>query len=139
MVSVYRTITVDCASAAALADFWAQVLGWCVFSDDDPEVLVAPSFPADGPSPRMLFIPVPEGKTAKNRIHLDLAPTDCTRDAEVERLLGLGATLVEDHRNDDGTGWVYLADPEGNEFCIERSDAERQTPTIQRYRILEPD
>ena len=139
MVSGYRSITVDCRDAPALADFWAQTLGWCVFSDDDPEVLVAPSFPADGPSPRMLFIPVPEGKTAKNRLHLDIAPTDRTRDAEVERLLELGATVVEDHRKDDGTGWVYLADPEGNEFCVERSDAERGTRTVRRYRILEPD
>ena len=72
----------------------------------------------------MLFIPVPEGKTAKNRMHLDLRPTDCTRDEQVEKALALGATLLGDHRKDDGTGWVTLADPEGNEFCIERSAAE---------------
>jgi Glyoxalase-like domain len=68
---------------------------------------------------------VPEPKTVKNRVHLDLMPTDRTRDEEVERLLGIGATLVADHRRPDGTGWVVLADPEGNEFCIERSAAER--------------
>ena len=68
---------------------------------------------------------MPEPKTVKNRVHLDLVPTDRTRDEEVERLLGIGATLVADHRRSDGTGWVVLADPEGNELCIERSDAER--------------
>ena len=68
---------------------------------------------------------MPEAKTVKNRVHLDLTPTDRTRDEEVERLLGIGATLVADHRRPDGTGWVVLADPEGNEFCVERSTAER--------------
>ena len=61
----------------------------------------------------------------KNRVHLDLWPTERTRDEEVTRLLGIGATLFEDHREPDGTGFVVLADPEGNEFCIERSAKER--------------
>jgi Glyoxalase-like domain len=77
------------------------------------------------PSPACSSSGVPEAKTVKNRVHLDWAPTDRTRDAEVERLLGLGATLHEDHRTAEGAGWVTLKDPEGNEFCIERSDAER--------------
>jgi predicted enzyme related to lactoylglutathione lyase len=139
MASAYRNITVDCHDAAKLGDFWAQVLGWHVFTDDDPEVLVAPAFPYEGSAPRMLFIPVPEGKTAKNRLHLDLVPTDSTRDEEVARLLGLGATTVEDHRNADGSGWVYLTDPEGNEFCVERSDAERGVDTVRQYRVIEVD
>jgi hypothetical protein len=58
-------------------------------------------------------------------VHLDWVPTDRTRDDEVERVLGLGATLHEDHRAPDGRGWVTLTDPEGNEFCIERGEAER--------------
>jgi len=74
--------------------------------------------------PALLFQVVPEEKVAKNRVHLDLVP-DATRDAEVARLLDLGATLVGDHRRPDGTGWVTLADPAGNEFCVERSAAER--------------
>ncbi len=61
----------------------------------------------------------------KNRLHVDLQPTDRTRDEEVARLLGIGATLYADHRRPDGKGWAVLADPEGNEFCVERSDAER--------------
>ena len=120
-------ITFDAGDARKLADFWATLLGWQVFYDDDPEVLVAPHFPAHGTT-TLLFIPVPEGKTAKNRVHLDLQPTDRSRDEQVDQALSLGATLVGDHRNDDGTGWVTLADPEGNEFCIERSVAERPAP-----------
>ena len=73
----------------------------------------------------LLFIPVPEGKVVKNRMHLDLTPTARTRDEEVTRLLGIGATMVGDYRRPDGSGWVTLADPEGNEFCVERSAAER--------------
>jgi predicted enzyme related to lactoylglutathione lyase len=128
-----RTVTVDCTDAYSLATFWAEALGWHVFSDDDPEVLVTSAFPRGGDGPSMLFIPVPEPRTTKNRLHLDLEPGDRTRDEEVERLVGLGATVVEDHRNPDGSGWVWLADPEGNDFCVERSAAERSAkPTHWR-------
>lgn len=136
MVSSIHDITFDCADAHALAGFWAEVLGWNVFSDDDPEVLVAPSFPNAGTG--LLFIPVPEGKTAKNRVHLDVAAVDRTRDEEVERLVALGARVVEDHRTPDGGGWVWCADPEGNEFCVVRSRAERGAPVARRYRIGTP-
>nr|WP_324617267.1 VOC family protein [Streptomyces bicolor] len=67
---------------------------------------------------------VPEPKAGKNRLHLCLRP-DTSRDAEVERLLTLGASLVADHRRPDGWGWVVLADPEGNEFCVLLADTER--------------
>jgi hypothetical protein len=76
-------------------------------------------------TPKLLFIRVPEGKAGKNRVHLDVQPTERTRDQEVEWLLGLGARVFEDHRKPDGTGWVTMGDPEGNEFCVERSAAER--------------
>ncbi|NJA57036.1 VOC family protein, partial [Streptomyces sp. NEAU-H3] len=72
-----------------------------------------------------LFVRVDEPKTTKNRGHVDLRPRDRTRDAEVRRLLALGATLHEDHRRADGSGWVTLRDPEGNEVCVERSAGER--------------
>lgn len=62
---------------------------------------------------------------AGRRMHLDIMPTDRTRDEEVERLKGFGATEYEDHRRSDGTGWVTMADPEGNLFCVERSASER--------------
>jgi hypothetical protein len=78
---------------------------------------------------------VPEGKTAKNRVHLDLEPSGSTRDEQVEQALALGATLVGDHRKPDGSGWVTLADPEGNELCIERSSAERPAPGTKAWRL----
>ena len=74
MTADIRNLTVDCQDAPTLARFWAEVLGWIVFTDDDPEVLVAPAFPPPPGTQTMLFIPVPEAKTAKNRMHLDLVP-----------------------------------------------------------------
>ncbi|GGR26684.1 VOC family protein [Streptomyces cinereoruber] len=123
MTSLVRHVTIDCADAYSLASFWAQVLGSKVSDEDEPgdeEALV------ESPGASLLFIQVPEPKAAKNRVHLDLQPQDRTRDEEVERLIGLGATLLDDRRNPDGTGWATLADPEGNEFCVERSRAERE-------------
>lgn len=128
-------ITFDAHDPRALATFWATLLGWQVFYDDDPEVLVAPHYPTTPGSTTLLFIPVPEPKTAKNRVHLDLSPTDTTRDEQVEQALALGATLVADHREPDGGGWVTLLDPEGNEFCIVRSDAERPAPGTKAWRL----
>jgi hypothetical protein len=72
-----------------------------------------------------LFGYAPEAKSVKNRVHLDLQPDHRTRDEEVERLLGLGAAKVAVHRYPDGGGFDVLADPEGNEFCVLRSAAER--------------
>ncbi|MGZ4438538.1 MAG: VOC family protein [Nocardioidaceae bacterium] len=128
-----HNITVDCADARALAGFWSTLLGWNVYYDDDPEVVVAPSYPYAGTG--MLFIPVPEGKTAKNRLHLDLAPETGTRDEAVEAAVAAGATVIGDHRNPDGTGWVTLADPECNELCIERGPAERGPTPPRSIRI----
>ncbi|MCX5376618.1 VOC family protein [Streptomyces sp. NBC_00091] len=123
MTSLVRHVTIDCSDPYALAQFWAGALDGKLADDDfpgDPEAQVNSAGTA------LLFIKAPEGKTVKNRVHLDLQPQDRTRDAEVQRLLDLGATVVGDHRTDDGTGWVTMADPEGNEFCVERSAAERR-------------
>ncbi|MFD4196298.1 VOC family protein [Amycolatopsis thermoflava] len=123
---ILRHVTIDCAEPYELARFWSQVTGWPVSGEDSPgdaEVLVE----APAPVPGLLFIRVPEGKTVKNRVHFDWMPEDRTRDEEVARVVTLGATLHEDHRTPDGLGWVTLLDPEGNEFCIERSVGERQT------------
>ena len=128
-----HNITFDCADARALATFWSELLGWNLYYDDDPEIVVAPTFPYDGIG--LLFIPVPEGKTAKNRLHLDVAPDTGTRDAAVERAVASGAMIIGDHREDDGTGWVTLADPEGNELCIERGEAERGPRKPAAYRL----
>lgn len=139
MASSLRNVTVDCTDARRLASFWGEVLGWHVFHDNDPEVVVAPSYPPVGDGPKLLFIPVPEPRTVKNRLHLDLQPNDRTRDEEVARLLELGATVVEDHREPDGSGWVWLGDPEGNDFCVERSPSERATGVSHTFRITASD
>lgn len=122
MTSHVHHVTVDCADAYELGTFWAKVLGSSLADDDfpgDPEALV------EAPGAALLFVTVPEPKSSKNRIHLDIQPDDRTRDEEVERLLALGATLVADHRRPNGRGWATLADPEGNEFCVECSARER--------------
>ena len=71
----------------------------------------------------MWFVRVPEGKTAKNRIHFDLWPTSATRDEQGQRAIDLGTVVLDDRRWADGAGWVVFAHPEGNEFCIGRSAA----------------
>lgn len=122
MTSLIRTITFDCADPGVVGRFWSAVMDAELdYAPGDPEAFIEG---ADG-RPHLLFLPVPEGKTVKNRVHLDLQPTDRDRDAEVDRLLGLGARLVDDRRNPDGTGFVVLADPEDNELCVERSAEER--------------
>ena len=130
MVARIRHITVDCKDAYALAQFWSALTGWPIDEENEPgdtQCLIAPMLPEplDAGMPGMLFIQVPEPKTAKNRIHVDMVPTDRSRDEEVARLSALGASVIADHRTADGLGWVVMTDPEGNEFCIERSDAER--------------
>ena len=119
-----RHITIDAGNPYELAHFWSTVTGWPIADGDvpgDDEVLVV----APAPVPHLLFIAVPESKSVKNRVHLDWSPTERTRDEEVDHILSLGGTIHEDHRRPDGPGWVTMRDPEGNEFCIERSDAER--------------
>ncbi|WP_419994432.1 VOC family protein [Streptomyces boninensis] len=122
MPSVLQNVAIDCADPYQLALFWSQVTGHPVHPDDkpgDPETIV------ELPEGTVLhFNQVPEANTGKNRIHLCLRP-ETTREEEVERLLGIGATMVADRRNPDGTGWAVLADPEGNEFCVLRSAGER--------------
>jgi predicted enzyme related to lactoylglutathione lyase len=122
-------LSVDSRDANAQSRWWSEVLGW----SEDPEDPNLPGhvecmiFSPDGRS-RLLFIEVPEPKSVKNRLHLDLVPTDCSREEEVERLLALGATGLADHRRPDGTGWITLADPEGNELCVLTSELDRADP-----------
>ncbi|MFD7629468.1 VOC family protein [Streptomyces sp. NPDC059851] len=120
-----RHITFDALDPYGAASFWSSVTGFPIHphdSEGDDEVLLDPGQPG---VPGLLFVRVPEAKSVKNRVHLDVQPQTGTRDEEVERLIGLGARLVDDRRREDGTGWAVLADPEGNELCIERSASER--------------
>jgi len=127
MASEIRTVTIDCHNAYDLSQWWSKVLGYAEPPDDRNEpgheecLIVDP----EGAGPALLFIEVPDDKVIKNRLHLDISSRQYTRDAEAGWLTGNGATLVADHRTTDGAGWLTLADPEGNEFCIVRSDAER--------------
>jgi hypothetical protein len=117
--------SVDCADAFALSRWWGEVLGYAEDPEDpnEPGHEECMTISPDGQH-RVLFIEVPERKQVKNRIHFDLRPREGTRNEELARLIALGATEVDDRRNPDGTGWIVLADPEGNEFCILRSTAE---------------
>ncbi|MEP7090800.1 MAG: VOC family protein [Nocardioidaceae bacterium] len=126
MTAFIAHTSVDCTSAYDLSEWWKQVLGY-VDVDDDPNepgheecMILSPRT-----GHRLLFIEVPEVKQVKNRLHLDLRPEPgASRDEELDRLRGLGAREVDDRRLGDGRGWFVLADPEGNEFCLLRSDAE---------------
>ncbi|WP_167761148.1 VOC family protein [Geodermatophilus sp. DF01-2] len=126
MTALISHTTFDSLDPHAMSVFWSQVLGFAEDPDDpnepgDEECMIV----SDDGARRLLFIAVPDAKQVKNRLHLDLKPAQGTRDEELQRLLGLGARTVADRRRPDGSGWVVLADPEGNEFCILRSDAER--------------
>ncbi len=125
MHPVLHNITIDCTGDPYdLGRFWSEVLGRPLHDDDkpgDPAAIIEGS----DEYPNLLFIQVPDVKAVKNRLHFDLRPVGRTREQEVERLLGIGATLFDDQRRPDGSGWIVLADPEGNEFCVERSNEER--------------
>jgi len=111
-----QCIDVDADDPSTLATFWQEALGWRRTHDTDREVVLEPpaGSPQDGVAPDLLFLKVPEGKTGKNRLHLDLRPDD--QEAELARLEALGATRVDVGQGE--RGWVVLADPEGNEFCL---------------------
>jgi catechol 2,3-dioxygenase-like lactoylglutathione lyase family enzyme len=115
----WQSICIDTPDPAPLARWWADLLGWRITFDEPDEVVLEPpaGSEADGVSPDILFVKVPEGKAVKNRLHIDLRPED--QAAEVARAEAMGATRI-----DIGQGeptWVVLADPEGNEFCILRA------------------
>lgn len=122
MTSKLTELAIDCADPHALARFWCSVLDYEVQDADDETVSIgSPAMPEGrnhlGPVPVTLtFARVPEDKTVKNRLHLDVNPTDREQDEEVRRLLDLGARHADVGQGD--TNWVVLADPEGNEFCV---------------------
>jgi predicted enzyme related to lactoylglutathione lyase len=115
MSSRFTELCIDCSDPRAQAEFWAAVLEWRITPDDDDEALELTD-PEGGPT-TLLFISVPESKTVKNRLHIDVNPRDREQAEEVERLLALGATRADVGQGDD-VSWVVLADPEGNEFCV---------------------
>ena len=115
MVSRVIAVAVDCRDAEVLAAFWCAALGTELDRRWRDAHGVEYVQIGTGDRPLLLFQPVPEGRPGKNRLHLDLAPESGTQQAEVERLVGLGATRLADEPEHP---WVVLADPEGNEFCV---------------------
>jgi hypothetical protein len=114
------TLTFDCRDPKLLAGFWCAALGFEEYDADETGVAVRdPS----GTDRDLLFLIVSEGKSVKNRIHLDLVPSTTMKE-EVERLLAAGAT-EQRYVEEDGSYWTIMEDPEGNEFCVLRSDSER--------------
>ncbi|GAA3710239.1 VOC family protein [Zhihengliuella alba] len=127
MTSRFTELAIDCSDPATLARFWCAVLDYEVLEAEDGLVTIGPPVaesPAGPVPPVLTFAPVPEAKTVKNRVHLDVHPTDRDQDEEVRRLLSLGARPADVGQGAGGTGgadgpsWVVLADPEGNEFCV---------------------
>lgn len=122
MTSKFTELAIDCADPHALARFWCSVLGYEVQDEDEETVTIGSSLVSDGKNhlgpvpPTLTFAKVPEGKTLKNRLHLDVNPTDREQDDEVRRLLDLGARRADVGQGEES--WVVLADPEGNEFCV---------------------
>ena len=112
MGSRWSQVVVDALDPVRLAHWWAEVLGYQILAEKPDEVMIAPS---RGFQPELCFVAVPDPKDGKNRLHLDLTPDD--QDAEVERLLDMGARHV-DIGQSRNVSWVVLADPEGNEFCV---------------------
>jgi hypothetical protein len=115
----WQSICIDSTDPAPLARWWAELLGWRLTYEGDDEVVLEPpkGSKEDGVCPDILFLRVPEAKTVKDRLHIDLRPED--QAAEVARAEALGATRADIGQGDPT--WVVLADPEGNEFCILRA------------------
>ena len=121
MANRITTVVVDCGDPAALADFYCAVLDWVVVdrtSEDEIEI-GPPGQPEKGPVPTLLFGRVSDPTPGKNWLHLDLNATDRDQDAELQRLLDLGATPADVGQTGEES-WHVLADPEGNPFCLLR-------------------
>jgi Glyoxalase-like domain len=126
MGSRWYTVVVDAIDPGRLGRWWAEVLDYRIEYEAQDEVVIVPAVNAH---PGLVFVKVDEVKHGKNRLHLDLRPDD--RDAEVERLVNMGARHVDIGQGDDVT-WVVLADPEGNEFCVLRAmHGENKTSTSE--------
>lgn len=133
MVSRFSEIVVDCEQPRRLAEFWCAVLGYRVLDEEEGAIEIGPPDVSteddwaewqarllrEPSPPTIVFIVVPEGKTVKNRLHIDVSPVETSQPEEVERLIALGATKADIGQGD--VSWTVLRDPEGNEFCVLRS------------------
>jgi len=123
----WYSVVVDCKDLAAQSRWWGEVLRWKIVYEAHDEVVLVPEHAMDSDNttqpehrgPGLVFVSVPEGKTLKNRLHIDLAPPpDADQESEVRRLEGLGARRIDIGQDSSESTWVVLADPEGNEFCV---------------------
>ena len=123
----WYTVVVDCLDVAAQAEWWRETLGWQKVHEADDEVVIVPAHvteelvratPWEHVGPGIVFVPVCEPKSVKNRLYIDLAPhTSDDRDAELAELVDRGAAVVDVGQGPD-VSWTVIADPEGNEFCV---------------------
>ncbi|MEV8313363.1 VOC family protein [Streptomyces sp. NPDC059900] len=126
MTSRFTELAVDCHDPERLAAFWCEVLDFKVIERHEGKVEIGSWVPtveevrARQMPPTVLFVQVPEDRTVKNRLHLDVSPIDASTHDEVNRLLGLGASRADVGQGPD-CNWVVMADPEGNEFCVLRT------------------
>jgi hypothetical protein len=124
MACRFTELIIDCHDHRLLGDFWQQVLGYEVTdSSDGPDDYYVELTGPPGAGPTLLLSRGPDEKVGKNRLHIDVNATDRDQDAEVQRILALGATRADIGQGPD-VSWVVLADPEGNEFCVLRSRVE---------------
>jgi hypothetical protein len=125
----FYAVVVDSRDAHAQARWWAQTLDYVIVYESDEGAVIVPPWVDAGAhigveewrrQPQgLIFVPVPEGKTVKNRLHIDLAPhLSEDREAEIAGLLARGATVADVGQDVDGVPWTVMADPEGNEFCV---------------------
>ena len=126
MGCVVREIAFDCGDAKRVATFWSQVLEWPLHEEDDGIFWISSTGEPWAPPPVLVFMAVPEPKTVKNRVHIDLNPSGADQAEELERLLSLGARHVDIGQGD--VPWFVLADVEGNEFCLLKRRVDAGSP-----------
>jgi catechol-2,3-dioxygenase len=117
MAAQFTELVIDCGDIARVAEFWAAVLDYAVLERSSEGIEIGA---ADGSRPTLMFVPVPEEKRVKNRMHIDVNPRGTDQATELQRLLGLGARNVDVGQGPE-VSWIVLADPEGNEFCLLRT------------------
>jgi catechol 2,3-dioxygenase-like lactoylglutathione lyase family enzyme len=117
MASRISELVIDCRDPQRLAEFWCAVLGFTVLDVEDGAIEIGPPDGFGGPQPTLILSPSTDPRTGKLPLHIDVNPTDRDQDAELERLLALGARPVDVGQTGEES-WHCLADPEGNEFCL---------------------
>jgi catechol 2,3-dioxygenase-like lactoylglutathione lyase family enzyme len=124
MACRFSELVVDCRDPEVLARFWCEVLDYRELSREDGAIEIGPEAGFGGPAPTLVFGPVDHPTPGKLRLHIDVSPTDRDQDAELQRLLDLGAVRADVGQTGD-ENWHVLADPEGNEFCLLRRRVDR--------------